>query len=865
MAGRKTHVRTIVLSAVSALALMLGAGVTSADEAETVNFDIEAQPLAQALLEFSRQSKINVIAPASLTRGIESAGVSGEMAPEDALEEILGSAALDFRERNGGGYVLVQASVQTDTIEQSTRRIAAAAELEVDEIVVTGSNIRGVSADSSPSLRFDREDLEQAGFATIEQFVETLPQNFGGGAATDTSEAVGTTRETGLNPAVGSGINLRGLGSTSTLVLLNGRRMAPSSFGFLVDTSLIPISAVESVEIVTDGASAIYGADAVAGVVNFTLREDFDGAETSFRYGTVTDGNLQEYQASQLLGTSWETGNALAVYEYYSTTGLQVDDRAYAQSGGLDPNLNLLPDVERHGFLISANQNIGSRLLLFADAIGNFRETENQSAAFISTPGNDVFNVAVGADIELFDNWVGVFSGSYGENTLDFFSVNLSTSAENEDKFENSIWAADAKVDGGLFALPGGEVKLAVGTHYRNEGYRQITTDIDANRDVFAAFGELFVPIVSDRNAATGVQRLEFSLAARFEDYSDFGSSTDPKIGLLWSPIRDLNLRGTYSTSFRAPTLFDRNTNTNSAAFLAQAPDPTEVTGGPSALALILILDNPDLDPEESENFTVGFDYTSSGMPGLSVSATYYDINYENRIAPPDPNAFVPLSQPDVFGPVLTFMPTAQQAQAAVDSVAQFFDFTFGASNIADAQVIVDNRVQNIAVTDTSGIEFDVRYSVDSDFGDWNLGIKGNYILTFEEAVTITAPRVDDVDTVGNPAALRLRANVGWSKDRLSMVTFVNHTGSYVDTTTAPEGTIDAWTTVDFQASYDTGARFRSDIFNDIRLAVSVQNLFDEDPPFFAGFGGGLNPVGYDAANASPLGRFIAFQVTKRW
>ena len=128
----------------------------------------------------------------------------------------------------------------------------------------------------------------------------------------------------------GAGINLRGLGVGATLVLVNGHRQPLSGLnGDFVDVSNIPAAAVERIEILPDGASALYGSDAIAGVVNIILKDDFQGAETQVRYGG-TPGGRDETVVSQLLGTHWTGGKAMLVYEYSDATALAASARGYA-------------------------------------------------------------------------------------------------------------------------------------------------------------------------------------------------------------------------------------------------------------------------------------------------------------------------------------------------------------------------------------------------------------------------------------------------------------------------------------------------------------------------------------------------------
>ena len=156
-----------------------------------------------------------------------------------------------------------------------------AADEATEEVVITGSRIaRGSDFDSpSPVVTVDRDAIEKSGYANLQQLMEKMPSNGNGAFSTR-----GNNQDSTANGA--SSISLRGLGADATLVLVNGRRVAINSFAEgittnFVDIDSIPVAAIERVEILKDGSSAIYGSDAVAGVVNIILRDNFQGFETS--------------------------------------------------------------------------------------------------------------------------------------------------------------------------------------------------------------------------------------------------------------------------------------------------------------------------------------------------------------------------------------------------------------------------------------------------------------------------------------------------------------------------------------------------------------------------------------------------------
>lgn len=285
------------------------------------SYNIAAQDLGTALQRYSQISGREVIASTSLVEGKRSARVLGRLNPDTALSRLLAGTGLNV-ELVEGAWVLrsgndgVEVTGSTDTADGA--------------ILVTGSRIRGAGPTGSPVVTIDRDAIEKSGYGTVQQMLQSLPQAFGGGSNETTTGA--TTRNgTGNDATLGSSINLRGLGTNSTLVLIDGARPALGGVGGLfADISLIPVTAVERIEVLTDGASAIYGADAVAGVVNLRLRNRFEGAETILRAGTA-DGDMTEVQFSQLLGKKWSGGHLVLAYQYSDRDALAAAERDFAR------------------------------------------------------------------------------------------------------------------------------------------------------------------------------------------------------------------------------------------------------------------------------------------------------------------------------------------------------------------------------------------------------------------------------------------------------------------------------------------------------------------------------------------------------
>lgn len=219
---------------------------------------------------------------------------------------------------------------------------AGAAEADDNEIVVIGTNIRGAEAIGSPVQNISAEALADSGRATVADMVRELPVNFAGGVATaDNNQGGQDTTSRGANLTGGSGVNLRGLGALSTLVLVDGRRVAVSGqFGDFVDISNISAASISRIEILQDGASAVYGADAVGGVVNIVTRKRGDGLNLLGRVGTTTEGGGLELQASATFGKNWGGGGFIVGYEYNKRDNVLGSQRSLngdlSQRGGVN-------------------------------------------------------------------------------------------------------------------------------------------------------------------------------------------------------------------------------------------------------------------------------------------------------------------------------------------------------------------------------------------------------------------------------------------------------------------------------------------------------------------------------------------------
>ncbi|MBB1086882.1 TonB-dependent receptor [Lysobacter sp. SG-8] len=326
----------------------------------------------------------------------------------------------------------------------------------LDRIEVTGSRIRGADMETQqPIITIGRQEIEQQGLTSVADILQNITA--AGSPAISRAEALASGENVG-----GYYIDLRNLGATRTLVLVNGKRL-PATTGGYQDLSQIPTSAIDRIEILKDGASAIYGSDAIAGVVNVITRKRYDGAEANAYIGQYSEGDGEIEQYSFTMGANGDRGGVTLSVEYSKEDPVLAGDRwfsAYGNAGpdypgsgwspvshngswlgpcgpggadawctlnaGGDPtNVNdyhvMTPDeyansnqqmfvrtgIERKSVFANANYDISDRINFNADVLYNHRTTDQQIAGYpyqsgaFDTPlsGDSAFN-PIGQDIE---------------------------------------------------------------------------------------------------------------------------------------------------------------------------------------------------------------------------------------------------------------------------------------------------------------------------------------------------------------------------------------------------------------------------------------------------------------------------------
>ena len=840
------------------------------------------------------------------------------------------------------------------------------------DIVVTGSRIRGVAPVGSNVIAIDQEKIAQEPVISTNDLLRRVPQVVSLGA----NRAGGSAQNGAANATRGAGINLRGLSTNATLLLYDGRRLPPQGTqGQFTDPSVLPSIALARVEVVADGASAIYGSDAIAGVVNFILRKNFNGLEGRIRYG-FTDGSYDERQASLIGGKKWDGGWAMLAGEYTYNSPLLGRDLPFYQNdnryrGGRDLRVTtcnpgtitangatyaipaggvtsanasalvagttnrcfyngadeVIPDQKRYSLTGAASQELGSGLRIFTDGFWSRRSgtlplTANITATvpssnpfFVAPPGvipgacaasvgappgstcetvafslfpqignlsrpyhSTSWNVSGGIEAKLFGDFRATAYYAHGESeevddrrqnganaaalgaalrdtnpatALNVFGGpnNAATLATLLDNYfvitgRTRLDVINAQADGSLFALPGGNVRLAVGGEHRVEyTYTDLLTGTSAaqtsvhdagSRTVNAVFGELFVPVVGRDNAAPGIEQLSLSAALRYEHYSNFGSTTNPKIGITYMPIRGISLKGTYGTSFRAPTFTEVSTIAGGAGlYFDTLPGPSG-----NQIGIGIAGGNPGLKPETATTWSFGLELAPPTIRGLTASLNYFRIDYTNQIQALRGTPGL-LTNP-IYAQFVQFNPSAATIAALVSSGLPLN----AAINQSQVTFIADGRRQNLGTSLLRGFDFATSYKWDWGAFKLDAGFQGTYLLDYRFEAVPGAGLVNVLDTFGFTQKFRSQADVGIGWEALHGRVTWNHLGGYNNTTVTPVQKISAYNTVDLFAGYDLNRH--------VTLSVDVRNLFNENPPFVD------TTFGYDPQAANPVPRVVS-------
>jgi len=362
----------------------------AAAERDVIEFDIPVQRADIAITSFAQQAGLTVLFPFDIVSRRITNPLAGAYELREALDILLEGTGL-VASLDEPGRLIVRAAEEGDLDDgdgdeaephvdppvpgSRPRRVRPPASRAIDpmeEVLVTGSRIPRRDFDAnSPIMSVGVETLDSTSAISIEQTLNRLPQF----VPAVTQFAATDYQAQATNTPGSMTLSLRGLGANRNLVLLDGRRAMPVNASMAVDINTIPRAVIERVETITGGASSVYGADAMAGVVNFILRKDFEGVGIDAQYGGTQHGGGEEYRVSTLFGMSSanDDGNVWFGFERASREKVLEADRAFFRDGWADPTVDGTEDFHTApGFQPDPANPVSQAAVdrIFADAPG---------------------------------------------------------------------------------------------------------------------------------------------------------------------------------------------------------------------------------------------------------------------------------------------------------------------------------------------------------------------------------------------------------------------------------------------------------------------------------------------------------------
>ncbi len=780
-------------------------------------------------------------------------------------------------------------------------------------IEITGSAIKRTDAETPvPVEIITRKDIERIGSTTINELLKSI-------SSIDIQDA----GEISSNSPGGSGtarVRMRGLGDTQTLVLVNGRRMPvnpladASGAGAAFNVNQLPISAIERIEILKDGGSAIYGADAVAGVVNFILRRDYGGIQATFVAGQSSRSDAKETGFNAVVGfgnlasdrfnvmaavdvvnrdpflrADRELSRSVDYRRFGPIPGFNLDGRSsFAPQGNiLNPNgsftgltvrpcppadftnnacrydfngslLTAYNGADRISGLLSGTAQVTSDISAFVRVMAyeakdhleahpvpdNFTLPDGrryagrfmQGGPRITDKKTTFGAVDIGLDgsVGSIDFKVGLSKAeskatNQDQNYFDRAAYNAATQSRqidptvltNDPAVINGIKISpvrkgtaeyeqlDGQISGDLFTLPGGALRYAAGLVMSKETLgdqpdpRQIAgtvvgsiqqSAVAADRDAKAAYVEFQIPVTKS---------IEGQLAARYDKY-DTASRTSPKLALSWKVMPEVKLRGSYSESFKMPTLKQLFANAGQGAINLTESQCVGVglpAGCAGQSAFRLTGSNPALGPELGKTYNLGV-VAETGPVQMAVD--FWMIDKSDNITTPT-------------------------LDSAIAGGAFTFDQTL-------ARYVIFQNLQNFSAARNTGVDFDAKLQIKgTPFGNVSFGGSTTYYFKQMTRTTATSPWAEFNGTYNTPR-WRATGSVQVDSGAWSVSGLIRGTGGYYDTiqpwsnfSVLPAGglrKVGSYDEIDMTLAY-TGIK-------NLRIAGSVKNLFDQMPPFSA-------------------------------
>ena len=774
-----------------------------------------------------------------------------------------------------------------------------------ERIQVTGSRIKQIDIEgATPLITFDKEDLERAGAQSISEVLQGLSSN-----------SFGSRRESYGGQQSGSAtINLRGVGSSRTLVLINGRRISGDPQSGAVDLNMIPIRAIEKVEVLKAGASAIYGSDALGGVVNIILKKGFQGNAVGIRgynpakpggagsnHYFLTGSDSKKYQFLSLV--QLRRGHALynKDRDYFrdrrsnggspaSFRGLGKSDGTDTpwQTSGCDPALldargdnqkclywidrdkTRFPDLDHLSMLTSINYQLSTETEFFAQFYASRKKIfwywfPTYDQRNITVPADSVRDrLPEGADIgdasqveiltsmiELgrderritsqamgvqagFRGDIGIFSWEIGASTDQVFKVQKGSNQAYLDQLRQAViddtfdpfsepgarvknpqafekvradafleqdsWTSfyDATISGPLFQLPAGEAEFAAGVSHAAFQYKETQDQALRTQNIWGTFGgtdgrgERFVTSTYFEALLPATADLNMTIAARSDQYSDYGDSNTPAIALRYAPLEWLAIRASGTMGFKAPTLNEMN---RAPTLQYVYPFSDAVTGNRESM-YILQAGNRDIKEETSTSYNMGVIVAPTS--NLKFSFDFWSLKIDDVIGYPN-------------------LEDVTQEEAAGQPIEQY-GVKVHRDPTSQEITLVESTYMNLGKKRSAGIDLGFTYRL--RLGKARLGFDSQHSIMnqYEESGFPTKDPTDRIGTRGKPR-IRNATGINYSNQGF----YAGLSGKYI----GPQKRLS-----DPRSEYKTfHLTLSQDFASDTKLTLGVKNFTDTTPP----------------------------------
>ena len=827
-----------------------------------------------------------------------------------------------------------------------THEVPATSE-KVERIEVTGSHIRRVDTEgTSPVTTVTRKEIEKTGYNSVSDVLRDISVN-----------SFGSTRESsGGNAAGNATVDLRGLGATNTLVLLNGQRLPADAVTGSVDLNLIPLAAVERVEVLKDGASAIYGSDALGGVVNIITRKDFKGTQVSVTESLPDKKGGEKTEVSLVNGVNAGSVNVVTVMQFRDNKTIYSRDRpwtafnysdngnpgSYSSKGDPivtnrnwhpDPNCppglvntvgpnqycrintgdfsTQLPNLQQFSLLSEATWDVSSAVKLtarvggthrdvkwaYAPAPGTF-EIDDRAAADAQglpfhTPGStspstplliryrllelgnrqsnvvgNAYNALLGSQVQLGGDWQ--LNLSFSQNQVfqsirDVHGYALTDALQNlvssgaykpfavgnkgdlssakyvpgEDTLSN-LTSLDAQVAGPIVEMPAGPLNVALGANVTGQRYADVTDDQSLAGNVFgsagsnggghrvleAVYAEFSIPVV---------KQVELQLAGRYDHYSDFGSTVNPKAALLYHVTPTLLIRGSVGTGFKAPLMQDLYASQGSGyqTFIDHVACNAEKAAGgktPSCLPaqyLVTSGGNTGLKQETSLSFNAGAVFEP--VPEFNISGDWFLTKLTNVVG---------IDYDDM---ALAESRTTNPATVAPNWTSGGVTVHRDANGYIDTQTGVDAPLQNLSTQKVQGLDLSASYKFLNMF---KLSDDHSALFYFDEEGFPGAGLRDKLGENGRPG-WRNTAALGFTPADQHELTLVAMTIAGQEKAVKELGNLPHYTQLDFLYAYDAKQWGQ--------FSLGIKNLLGTTPPLD------------DSSPTSPLNTSLYDQIGRQY